>query len=78
MGYEVVWTMKFKQKSIRFLQIILYETGRKKRPDADLVLKFDPEARKDFLTGFRKRKLQRKQKAREDLAKAIKVCNYSK
>ena len=36
-------------------------------------MKFDPDERKEFLTGFRKRKLQRKAKAREELAKQIKV-----
>merc|ERR1711990_586237 len=48
-------------------------TGRRKKKEEALVLKFDPDERKEFLTGFRKRKLQRKAKAREELAKQIKV-----
>ena len=35
------------------------KTGRRKKKEEGLVLKFDPEERKEFLTGFRKRKLQR-------------------
>lgn len=37
------------------------------------MLTFDPEERKEFLTGFRKRKLARKAKAREELARQIKA-----
>ncbi|CAG5103088.1 Oidioi.mRNA.OKI2018_I69.chr1.g609.t1.cds [Oikopleura dioica] len=50
------------------------KTGRRKkelREGADLVLSFDPAARKEFLTGFRKRKLARKAKAREELNRQI-------
>merc|ERR1712037_409051 len=46
------------------------KTGRRKkelREGADLVVTFDPAARKEFLTGFRKRKLARKAKAKEEL-----------
>ena len=49
------------------------KTGRRKKKEDSLVLKFDPDERKEFLTGFRKRKLQRKAKAREELEKQIKV-----
>lgn len=49
------------------------KTGRRKEVKNDLVLTFDVEARKEFLTGFRKRKLARKTKAREELDKQIKV-----
>ena len=49
------------------------KTGRRKQAHNDLVLTFDPEKRKEFLTGFRKRKLERKAKAREELDKQIKV-----
>ena len=41
----------------------------------DLVLTFDAEKRKEFLSGFRKRKLERKAKAREELDKQIKVLS---
>ena len=37
------------------------KTGRRKKKEEGLVLKFDAEERKEFLTGFRKRKLQRNQ-----------------
>lgn len=50
------------------------KTGRRKkelREGADLVLSFDPAARKEFLTGFRKRKLARKAKAKEELNRQI-------
>lgn len=36
-------------------------------------LTFDPEARKEYLTGFHKRKLQRIKHAQEDAAKQAKV-----
>merc|ERR1712037_403006 len=50
------------------------KTGRRKkelREGADLVVTFDPAARKEFLTGFRKRKLARKAKAKEELNRQI-------
>merc|ERR1711931_233727 len=49
------------------------KTGRRKKKEEGLVLKFDAEKRKEFLTGFRKRKLERKAKAREELDKQIKA-----
>merc|ERR1712137_357083 len=49
------------------------KTGKRKKKEEGLVLKFDAEERKEFLTGFRKRKLQRKAKAREELARQIKA-----
>ncbi|KOX77491.1 Nucleolar protein 12 [Melipona quadrifasciata] len=42
----------------------------KKRKKITLV--FDENKRREFLTGFRKRKLQRKQKAKEDLQQRLK------
>ena len=48
------------------------KTGRRKAPKEEgLVLTFDADERKEFLTGFRKRKLARKAKAREELAREI-------
>ena len=50
------------------------KTGRRKpKKEEGLVLTFDAEERKEFLTGFRKRKLARKAKAREELARQIKI-----
>jgi len=49
------------------------KTGRRKKEKNDLVLTFDPEKRKEFLTGFRKRKMDRKTKARQELEAQIKV-----
>ena len=50
------------------------KSGRRKpKKEEGLVLTFDPEERKEFLTGFRKRKLARKAKAREELARQIKA-----
>jgi hypothetical protein len=37
---------------------------RKKKGRKNLVITFDPEARKEYLTGFSKRKLERREKAR--------------
>ena len=54
------------------------KTGRRKVIKNNLELKFDPDARKEFLSGFRKRKLERKAKAREELDKQIKVYGQKK
>ncbi|XP_034248894.1 nucleolar protein 12 [Thrips palmi] len=43
--------------------------GQKKKK---VELVFDPEARREFLTGFRKRKLERKAKFQEELQKKLK------
>ena len=42
------------------------KTGRRKKKEEGLVLKFDAEERKEFLTGFRKRKLQRNQGSKSE------------
>ncbi|XP_055321178.1 nucleolar protein 12, partial [Sitodiplosis mosellana] len=42
--------------------------GKKKKTE----LVFDPKKRREFLTGFRKRKQERRQKAKEDLDKQVK------
>merc|ERR1719476_507109 len=49
------------------------KTGRRKKKEEALVLKFDADERKEFLTGFRKRKLARKAKAKEELAHQIRA-----
>lgn len=40
---------------------------KRKQRDAKLIVRFDLEARKEYLTGFHKRKLERKQKAIDEL-----------
>ena len=51
------------------------KTGRRKKAvkEEGLVLTFNADERAEFLTGFRKRKLARKAKAREELARQIKI-----
>ncbi|KNC70488.1 hypothetical protein SARC_16984, partial [Sphaeroforma arctica JP610] len=45
--------------------------GRKRR--APVVIQYDPEARKDYLTGFSKRKKERQDKAIEEAEVKLKV-----
>ncbi|GAB0097430.1 hypothetical protein DMENIID0001_130670 [Sergentomyia squamirostris] len=43
--------------------------GRKRKK---LIIEFDEKKRREFLTGFRKRKLQRKEKAKEEIEQKLK------
>lgn len=43
----------------------IHKGGRGGRPKQKLEIKFDPKARKEFLTGFKKRKDERRAKAKE-------------
>merc|ERR1711893_204491 len=45
--------------------------GSKKKDDSEII--FDPAARKEFLTGFSKRKKERQEKARKEMEEQIKL-----
>ncbi|XP_055679340.1 nucleolar protein 12-like [Lutzomyia longipalpis] len=45
--------------------------GGKSRPK--VVINFDEKKRREFLTGFRKRKLQRKERAKEEIEQRLKI-----
>jgi len=47
------------------------KSKRIRKPKNELV--FDPKKREDFLTGFTKRKQQRKKKAQDEMDKQLKV-----
>jgi ribosomal RNA-processing protein 17 len=42
-------------------------TRKKTEKREKLIITFDPDARKDYLTGFHKRKLERQAKAKEEI-----------
>ncbi|XP_073838234.1 nucleolar protein viriato [Musca autumnalis] len=46
--------------------------ARKKNPKKKLEIVFDPQKRKEFLTGFRKRKNERRKRAQEELERNLK------
>ncbi|CAO3691380.1 hypothetical protein G6F70_005082 [Rhizopus microsporus] len=69
--------MKAKSKKVKNTDILsagskIYAKKRKAKQETVEYVEFDPKKRQEYLTGFHKRKLERKNKAREKYAKLAK------
>ncbi|ORE03590.1 hypothetical protein BCV72DRAFT_28976 [Rhizopus microsporus var. microsporus] len=69
--------MKAKSKKVKNTDILsagskIYAKKRKAKQETVEYVEFDPEKRQEYLTGFHKRKLERKNKTKEKYAKLAK------